>query len=96
MAVLLHGDRLPVGIAIVGVRLKVWLPDLGVDRDIDRGETVGTGQDADAPDMLFRRVEPYLIGFSGSLNWLLRCTVHETAKPGAPLPPAPTTPDGAA
>ena len=53
-----YGDRLPVGIAIDGVRLKVWLPDLGVDRDIDRGETVGTGQDDDAPDMLFRRVQP--------------------------------------
>jgi hypothetical protein len=51
-----YGDRLPVGIAIDGDRLQVWLPDLGVDRDIDRGLAVGTGQDADAPDMLFRRV----------------------------------------
>lgn len=41
-------------VVLVRVRntLKVWLPDLGQDRDIDYGQAT---EDIDSPDMLFRR-----------------------------------------
>jgi hypothetical protein len=39
---------------IEGNRMQVWLPDLGVDRDVDLGAAV---EDIDSPDMAFRSVE---------------------------------------
>jgi hypothetical protein len=33
--------------------MRIWLPDLGQDRDVDRGEEVV--DDNDSPDMAFRR-----------------------------------------
>lgn len=44
-----------VGLLRVRNELRVWLPDLGVDRDIDLGHFV---DDIDLPDMLFRRATP--------------------------------------
>jgi hypothetical protein len=38
---------------IAGGRMKVWLPDLGQDRDVDFGTAV---EDIDSPDMAFRRL----------------------------------------
>jgi len=42
-----------VSLLLEGDELEVWLPDLGIDRDIDRG---AAGEDIDDADMLFRRV----------------------------------------
>ena len=42
-----------IGIALRGGELLVSLPDLGQDRDVDRGEAQ---EDIDSPDMAFRRV----------------------------------------
>jgi hypothetical protein len=42
-----------VGIVIEHDEMRVGLPDLGQDRDIDVGQTQ---EDIDSPDMLFRRV----------------------------------------
>jgi hypothetical protein len=35
--------------------LKIWLPDLGADRDIDVGNA---GEDIDSPDLAFVRPSP--------------------------------------
>jgi hypothetical protein len=43
-----------VGVQLLDGMLRVWLPDLGQDRDLDRGEEVQ--DDVDSPDMKFRRV----------------------------------------
>jgi hypothetical protein len=47
------------GAAIVILRdgrtLKIWLPDLGADRDIDKGSA---GEDIDSPDLAFVRPSP--------------------------------------
>ena len=47
------------GAAIVVLRdgrtLKIWLPDLGADRDIDVGSA---GEDIDSPDLAFVRSSP--------------------------------------
>ena len=45
-----------VGVQLLDGMLRVWLSDLGQDRDLDRGEEVQ--QDIDSPDMTFRRVRP--------------------------------------
>jgi hypothetical protein len=42
-----------IGLVIDHDEMRVWLPDLGQDRDIDVGQTQ---EDIDSPDMLFRRV----------------------------------------
>jgi hypothetical protein len=43
-----------VRVQLLDGMLRVWLPDLGQDRDVDRGEEVQ--EDIDSPDMTFRRV----------------------------------------
>jgi hypothetical protein len=47
------------GAAIVVLRagrtLKIWLPDLGTDRDVDMGSA---GEDIDSPDLAFVRPSP--------------------------------------
>ena len=43
-----------VRVQLLDGMLRVWLPDLGQDRDLDRGEEVQ--DDIDSPDMTFRRV----------------------------------------
>jgi len=47
---------LSIGIAQHGRNLLLWLPDLGIDRDVDRGVAVGAGADIDPPDMLFHLI----------------------------------------
>jgi hypothetical protein len=42
-----------VGIVVVHDEMRVWLSDLGQDRDIDVGQAQ---EDIDSPDMLFRRL----------------------------------------
>lgn len=44
-----------IGLLLQGSALLIWLPDLGQDRDVDRGEAQ---EDIDSPDMAFRRVRP--------------------------------------
>jgi len=44
-----------IGLLLQGGRLLVSLPDLGQDRDVDRGEAQ---EDIDSPDMAFRKVRP--------------------------------------
>ena len=44
-----------IGLLVQGRALLIWLPDLGQDRDVDRGEAQ---EDIDSPDMAFRRVRP--------------------------------------
>jgi hypothetical protein len=41
------------GITIEGDEMRIWLPDLGRDRDVDIGAAV---EDIDSPDMAFRKV----------------------------------------
>jgi hypothetical protein len=41
-----------ISIKIVGDAMRIWLPDLGADRDVDRGQA---GDDIDSPDMIFTR-----------------------------------------
>jgi hypothetical protein len=41
------------GITIAGDEMRLWLPDLGRDRDVDIGTAV---EDIDSPDMAFRKV----------------------------------------
>jgi hypothetical protein len=43
------------GITIDGDEMRIWLPDLGRDRDVDIGAAV---EDIDSPDMAFRRASP--------------------------------------
>ena len=40
------------GITVVGDEMRIWLPDLGRDRDVDIGTAV---EDIDSPDMAFRK-----------------------------------------
>jgi len=42
-----------VSVQLLDGVLRVWLPDLGIDRDLDRGEA---HEDIDSPDMTFLRV----------------------------------------
>ena len=42
------------GITVVGDDMRIWLPDLGRDRDVDIGAAV---EDIDSPDMAFRRAK---------------------------------------
>jgi hypothetical protein len=44
-----------IGLLLQEGALLIWLPDLGQDRDVDRGEAQ---EDIDSPDMAFRRVRP--------------------------------------
>ena len=44
-----------IGLLLQGSALLIRLPDLGQDRDVDRGEAQ---EDIDSPDMAFRRVRP--------------------------------------
>jgi hypothetical protein len=48
-----------IGLLLQGGELLVWLPDLGQDRDVDRGEAQ---EDIDSPDMAFRRARPASLG----------------------------------
>jgi hypothetical protein len=41
-------------ITIVGDEMRIWLPDLGQDRDVDFGDAV---EDIDSPDMAFRKAD---------------------------------------
>jgi hypothetical protein len=42
-----------INVVVVGQHMRIWLPDLGEDRDVDLGEEVV--DDNDSPDMAFRR-----------------------------------------
>lgn len=42
------------GVTIDGDEMRIWLPDLGRDRDVDIGAAV---EDIDSPDMAFRRAK---------------------------------------
>jgi hypothetical protein len=44
-----------IGLLLQGGELLIQLPDLGQDRDVDRGEAQ---KDIDSPDMAFRRIRP--------------------------------------
>jgi hypothetical protein len=48
-----------IGLLLQGGELLVWLPDLGQDRDVDRGDAQ---EDIDSPDMAFRRARPASVG----------------------------------
>lgn len=41
-----------INVVVAGQHMRIWLPDLGQDRDVDRGEEVV--DDNDSPDMAFR------------------------------------------
>lgn len=42
-----------INVVVADQHMRIWLPDLGQDRDVDRGEEVV--DDNDSPDMAFRR-----------------------------------------
>jgi hypothetical protein len=46
-----YGER--AGITIEGDEMRIWLPDLGRDRDVDIGAAV---EDIDSPDTAFRKI----------------------------------------
>jgi hypothetical protein len=41
-----------ISVVVTGQQLRMWLPDLGQDRDLDVGDAV---EDIDSPDMAYRR-----------------------------------------